>query len=444
MKNRWLSLLLLFAFVVAACRPVTELPTVVPTSPTNASIPPSPTTEPTAIPSRPMGLPEHIDFPVWMKDRQTTVLFVPTGVHGERIQNLGFVAAGSWERFDLPVEDVGGYFWLPDGSGFGLLGLKNEALAIIDIASGNVSFHPAPGRIFSNSWELAAFGDYSDPARFILAEPGRISADGKFVVTEYFLSENGKTAISNNDTGEVFYLPPTNDIYRDEFEGSWSPVAPRFAVVSMKNCEDTAFPECGEYTLQVYDAPAAKLVGAYKNIANFSWSPNGLQILHTQEPNFWGEGPGINPPCIFDLTNGGVECFDEIRFRHPISTMTYAYAWSPDMRQIGYAYDSVIDNGSSFVGGFCLITIATHIIDCPVETFAAPDYQSEPIYVAHFFRWSPDGKFVVFQLKARLYGSDDGGGPPLLAILDIAAGKYIIIGEHIGDWQEVGLWRPLP
>jgi hypothetical protein len=413
--------------------------------------PPTYAPPPTQTPLPRLGLPEQIEFPAWMKDKEKTILFFPKGKYMGPFENLAFIAAGTWEQFNLPkVVALDGYFWLPDGSGFGLLPRDRTTITVFDVESGTASIYPAPQKMFAfreGDWEdgpaeLVGFGDPSDPAHFVLADKGRISPGGKYVMLDYYVTDSELTTIVNLETGNEVQLPPYEDKYH-QFEGAWSPVAPRLAVTYMKNCQPWEPIECEDYHLRVFDAETGNLVDSYKNIHNFTWSPDGSQIVHTQDPNVNGTGLLPNPPCIFNTLDGSTNCFNEVRLLHPSGSETIHYAWSPDMKKISYVYYEPSDdpeNPLHRVGGFCLITIESRHIDCPVKEFQDVLYEA-PMEIAHEYKWSPGGRYVSLFLEARVYGGDVGM-TPRLAILDVFSGEYQILGDKLGWYYDLGLWRP--
>lgn len=441
--------------LVISSTPTRAIPTLLnslsPTVTATITLSPTPVHQ-TDLPTQTNVLLAHLEFPEWIKTRETNILLTPMGTFNNGFDHLSFIAAGTWDQFDLPPLEISGFFWLPDGTGFGLLSKDVKSLTIVNIDSGDVATYPAPQKIYidGNEWadtpvELVGFGDYAHPSDFILAQQGRISSDGKYFLSAYYYTDNHLTSIINTETGDKVDLPPSNDITLD-FEGAWSPVSPLVAITYLKNCEETIrSPQCEEYKLQVYDASSGKLVSSYDNIANFSWSPDGMQILHTRYPNLWDSDGGTalrNPPCIFNIISGKTTCFDEVLPHHSAYTTIMKYAWSPDMKKISYVYSEPIDSIFPFAGGFCLITIETGKIDCPVTVFEGiKDSAVSPI--AHEYRWSPDGNFVVFYLEARAYGGDDGT-TPRLAMLDISTNTQKIIGDKVGFYRNLGLWRPLP
>ncbi|MBN2502702.1 MAG: hypothetical protein JXB38_18125 [Anaerolineales bacterium] len=389
---------------------------------------------------------DKLDLPDWMADAKTNILFVPIGNYDDGFKHLALIDPVSGERYELNVQDIGAYFWLEDGTGFGLLSQDGRAMAIVDLGTGAVYHYPAPEKIFyyevrDRSYygpkRMVAFGDPSNPSDFVLADPGRVSFDGQYIylVAEGKYSLDDTTTIINVKTGEEFQLTEFDDDKYDAYH-IWSPVMPYLAFAEGDGLIETNFVDhYAHYTLQIYDAGTGVLVGAYEDMSYVVWSRDGAKLLHTQKP-FRFDQPNV--PCIFDLLTGETTCFNEVHVHHPSGASTLNYAWSPDMQQISYAYSTVVDISGHHEGGFCLIAIATREIECPIDPF---DYYYSSGDLAHNYAWSPDGRYVAMHLEPRGFGGDDGS-TPRLAVLDLTTNEHEILGQYLGG--TAGIWRPMP
>ncbi|MCH7662465.1 MAG: hypothetical protein IH859_01175 [Chloroflexi bacterium] len=97
-----------------------------------ASNTPQPTHTPTATPL------SHIDVPGWLSDPDVNVLMIITELEKGQF-HLTFYNAATGEKF-LPIFNVdpGVYFWMPNGSAFGILTRDGKYIYLVDSESGEI------------------------------------------------------------------------------------------------------------------------------------------------------------------------------------------------------------------------------------------------------------------------------------------------------------------
>ncbi len=349
------------------------------------------------------------------------------------------------ERYDFPQLEISAFFWTPNGANIGFLSQDGEQIAMIELRTGQVHRHLTRGNVLTFldikdspvPAPLVATTDDPASSEFFLVEEWRISNYGRYLFQNHWSSIEPATVIVDILSGETFEISDPLD-GKDDFDRSWSPAGALLAISEGEGVHDTQLnPDYDVYRLKIYDVAAQTLVASYKNIANYSWSPDGSSILHTLDP-FHFVKP--NPPCIFDLLSGATLCFPEVSNRHGADAYTRFYSWTPDGLQIAYAFEVPADNVAGHTGGFCLLTIATRQIDCPVTQFDQDGIFEEPLFVVHGFAFSPDGRFAALDVDPSTYYSYDHF--PYLAILNLGTGEYTVVGELIGWYLSTGLWKP--
>ncbi|MBK7450832.1 MAG: hypothetical protein IPJ47_16015 [Anaerolineales bacterium] len=117
----WISIFF-FILLAIGCSSQTEPSTSLPVT---ATIEKTEIPKPTSTPTTSLSpTPEQItiEFPEWVNNPETQILLVPIGTRESGYENMALFNAESGERFDIPfTKEVGDYFWMPDGSGFGFL-----------------------------------------------------------------------------------------------------------------------------------------------------------------------------------------------------------------------------------------------------------------------------------------------------------------------------------
>ncbi|KXK12940.1 MAG: hypothetical protein UZ14_CFX002001986 [Chloroflexi bacterium OLB14] len=442
------SISFLFILIISCQSQATYTPTPITLTNTPESTS-TPTQLPTLIPTATQIT--SIEFPDWVKNPETQILLVPVIEFEDNqfhYKGMYLFNAETSERFEVPfTEEVGDYFWMPDGSAFGFLlakkkqvflySIKDEIITLIKVSDESLRFY-----------ERNDSGDFSSPIQvsssnikspnFLFLNIWRyLSVDRKYFV---YQEEYDGTYISIYDISksDTIKLSDPNDDYFN-FSYSWSPTQPLLAAIEVDEEQQGmfgSFQTLPIFRLQVYDAQSQKVVASYKNVTFPNWSPDGTKFLFQEwkgsEGFYWYGGA---PPCIFDTLSGKTNCFNELIINDKIN-ITSAY-WSPDQSMISFVYMNYASDANPETGTFCTIQLATQNISCLLSKL---DIENQNVIE---YLWSPNSKFISFFYDTS-HPISDYRDHPKLGIANIETGKYFYISLPSSDPNFLGLWRPSP
>jgi len=451
----------IFFFLISAigCSTQTETPTSLPITETvEFTETPSPTSTPTTSPS-PTPEQVSIEFPEWVKNPETQILLVPVGMRENGYENMALFNAETGEKFDVPVtEEVGDYFWMPDGLSFGYFPVGNNELSIFSIRDETITtfilskealrFHL---RSYSSSPPepiQVTTSDITSQNFLLVPSWQRMSPDRNYFVfqEEY---DNTYTSIFDVLKNKLVVISNPEDEYYD-LRSEFSPNS-NFIAISEADQEPgnyTSFETMPTIILRIYDLQSQVLVASYKNVTFPIWSPDGTKFLYqewqTLENNWiWY---GESPPCIFDTIAETTKCYQIVKDYHStlnsIQTTFYSPQWSPNQEVISYVYTNVEDIPYMSYGGLCFITLETSNIRCILENLGKGDQSELDEKKVVSYSWSPDGNFISFEYDTSGPYSDDPNRP-MLGIANIKTGEYFSLGINI-NMHQLGVWRPFP
>lgn len=448
--KRFISLFIIL-FLLIACQSQVDVTETIPANTSMPEINSTSTSQPTLVPQATATQTLSVDFPDWVKNPDTQILLVPV-IEFENNQfhykGMYLFNAETGERFKVPfTEELGDYFWMPDGSAFGFLpvkkkqaflySIKEESISIIKVSDENLRFYKRyDSKTSSNPIQLSS-SNITDPNFLFLDIWSYLSPDRKYFVyqEEY---DGTYTSIYDISKREVINLSDPNDNYFD-INYSWSPTQPLLAVVEVDEEQRgmfNSFQTLPIFRLRIYDAQSQKVVASYKNVTFPKWSPDGTKFLFQEwkgsESFYWYGG---SPPCIFDTLSGKTNCFNELIINEKIN-ITSAY-WSPDQSMISFVYLNYAHDANPETGTFCTIQLSTKNTTCILQEL---NIQEENVIE---YLWSPDSNFISF-FYDNSYPISDYRSYPKLGIANIETGKYFYTSLPSLDKDYLGLWRPLP
>jgi hypothetical protein len=407
--------------------------------------------EPTIVPTPRLN---HLDIPKWASDPNVDVLLLPIG---ESLQfgNFALINSVSGEIYELPDLKHGGYFWMSDGKHFGVLSQSKNEITLIDIVTGDVSYHTPSERAVQfvnvdneSTYSYKAIGNsVEDPKFMLIYSWWIISSDSHYIILEDPYDER-YTRVLNLQTNETITVTDKDDNIFD-LGTAWSPTGAYLGIVH-SDAEPGlgfSFEKEPNFRLKVYDIELGNTISVYENIPSVDWSPDGTKLLY--QPWKWLPSDGLsnlrNPPCVFDTITGITKCYNETVIRHT-TTATYLLelgpmGWSPDGKIIGYIYFRAENKSQEPYyeeqGGMCLITIDDNSVKCMLEKFEGDDQRMKP----SDFWWSPNGNYLAVTINDTSPYSDDVSGSKF-GILDINNGRYFIIEKQDPSRFESCSWRP--
>jgi hypothetical protein len=386
-----------------------------------------------------------MNLPAWVTNPKTQVLLVPTGSFRDGYKNLVLVNAMTTERFDIPFfpESID-FFWMPNGSQFGILSRLEDQVTLVSIQDGNITHTTVPQSatrfVVAQSFRgppypiQASSSDLEDPKFLFLPSWMKLSpARNYFLYQEDY--DSMYTSIFEISTGQTVIITDPNDEYFD-LSSEWSPDS-RYLAVAQADEEPGMlyqFENPPLFRLRVYDIASRQMVASYRNVTFPNWSPDGLKFLFQEWQDWFGE----SSPCIFDTISGTTKCYYDAVIQHKktdtFHTTFSSVQWSPDQTMIGYIYFSFDQETNDEYGGFCTITLASGDSRCMLEKF---EMEEQTIID---YSWSPDSSFISFEYDTTSPYSDDHSQPQL-GIANVKTGEYFTIGDHVNRFQ-LGLWRP--
>jgi hypothetical protein len=412
---------------------------------TQTKIQPTRTPDPTKTPIPTRTPIANIEFPKWVSDANLEILLLVRGT-GLSYKNLALANPSSGEIFNLPSLNSGGYFWTPDGKNIGLISRNKEEIILVNLATGDVSYHSVNKqatrfiRVPTHLDDTPSPFKPSDPSindpEFMLffSWDNSVSADGHYLTYQEQWDERFTSVLDLRTKENITVTDRDDGIF--DISYAWSPTGPYLGIVQNDEAPGMwfSFEREPNFILKIYDIEKGVVIGSYANIPNVIWSPDGTKFLY--QP--WDTHPTA-PPCIFDIISGATKCYNGEVVRHTSATtieLTFgSLQWSPDGEMISYIYTVVENNPYDEYGGVCLITVSDSSVRCMLEELPI-NYQK-----AISYQWSPNSDFLVFRIDESCYYCDYATDPQI-GILDISTGEYFIIGDHIDYRDVLGLWRP--
>lgn len=382
----------------------TPRPTIKPTSPL-LSAEPSSTVDPATY-----------NFPQWLIDRSNSVFMTITDVSGNTSQ-LSFFNAATGERYDLQIENSGGYFWVNGGRSVGLLSHDGISLRLINLdansrysdtvvfdgatrfLSFDITYGPPKPLILSRK-----FGAYTDS--FILFYwywDQNLAYDGQYIAYEstHALAGLGPLTVENLQTEEIFQIKKSDNRV-NILDYMWSPTNDYLAVLQTEE-EPQQF-QVGQY-LEIYEASTGKMISSFggTELRNIQWSPDGLQVLYLEGAL----------PCIRQLNSDVPNCFLQIEHQGLIR-------WTPDGQSISY----IDGSGDRMSGGLCVFNLKTQQSNCLTEDI--PELAGQTIVS---YKTSPDGNYFAAQYDESCPACDYRVHPSTI-VMAADGGYYFLLGEE--------------
>jgi hypothetical protein len=400
--------------------------------------------EPTTIPENPSGI---IQLPEWLKSPGESEIFIANGCPDKENCQLILVNPANQARYNLPVNDIAVYFWLPGGKGIGLITNQHQFMNIT-LATGEMTGTSLPAqslRFFPDALPgeylrpAYAFGDFNSSEWFVVSNIKEFSYDRQYRLMKDFSNEENSLSMEYLDSGEVIRVTQESDgIYDVEY--AWSPVSNELAVIQSSA---PAFPSVGgqvvygDTHLILYDADQKRITKDFEgDFAYINWSPNGRYILY-QTP--LADGLGYNPAaCILDVQIDKRTCFDTIA-NQTIDAYNTDYEWLPDNRGLVYLKQA----NSGEYNHFCIYKFQEDRVDCPTRRVS--QISNRKIFQ---YSLSPDGRFIFLTIDEP-YTSLDDPEMPISAWMQTDGKMYSELWGKI-DIQTLGwnptvvgvLWRP--
>ena len=461
--RKLITTLFVVAVFVSACDSQSEHIPAIPSSTSKPSIVATSTqtlVQPTwTLKAAPTTMPtpklDRIAIPKWVSDPDADVLLLPMGDHLQ-YNNFALVNSSSGEVYNLPEFNHGDYFWMSDGKHFGILSENESEILLVDIASGEITYHhPSEKAVqFVNvdtesTYAYKSIGKKVEDPEFVLVHSWwDISPDNHYFILEDPYDER-YTRVLDLQTNETITVTDKDDMVFD-LSRAWSPSEPYLGIVHSDEEPGMgfSFEKDPNFRLKIYDIEHGNVIGSYKNIPAVNWSPDGTKFLY--QP--WEESPHDhdflhhgNPPCTFDTLTGITKCYNEAVVRHTTNTtyeLTFSsMQWSPDGKMIGYIYFRIehtpYEPYYEERGGICLITIEDNSIKCMLEEFEKQKQYLKPIA----YWWSPSSEYVAFCVDESCPYCDFSNDPKI-GILNINTGKSFIVGENVESRYRFGAWRP--
>ncbi len=404
------------------------------------------TPRPTHLPT-----PSAYTLPSWLADPAVPVVAAVMGIFPPAFP-LAFINLSTGERFDMPVADIFGYFWTPDGRTFGLLALDKQTVYLIDLASGSVTYHSLDDRAlrflpdmgyFSVPFPLVASTSspedpsfvllHRQPSHYMLYSSIVLSADRAYVAWEDL--NRGYIQTEELATGRVITVTdPVDDVFDHKF--FWSPTDYRLAV--LQGISETVPFLFNADRITIYDAATGETLTTYSGaFERLEWAPDGNRLLYRDRAGDYLR----EVPCVLDLATGERNCLSTMAATYPEgSAYATLYGWAPDGRSITYIH---CDNGLPQQGGFCFFDLQTGSSFCPTQ--GLPEMQGRAV---RGYDISPDGQYVAL-LTDTMCPSDDTGPSGALVVKQDGSWYYSLwqpdpMGETTVDPPFQFLWRPGP
>jgi len=428
-------------------------------SPTNTDIEitptqtrtPHPTNAPTraSTPTATENLWTSIALPDWVDDRNTPVLLGVYGTYPDFYDApsnpMALWNGQTGEHFDINVPDGIGYYWLPDGSAFGLLSKDLTMAWEVNLASGLVTTFDVPAssvEFVPTSYDgLIPLKALSIPGQTGYSyRPGwdSVSPDGRFVVES---KDDHDILVYDLYLGKTFNLAASNNQLFN-IMASWSPVEPYLAVlrsdVEVGPYYSTEGP--ANWSIAIYNVLNRQLLAIYDDMFWVNWSPDGTKFLYQRpSPLVWAR-----TICVFDRLTGVSKCFEGPKIKHKANTsdeITFSsLRWLPDSRSFSYLYYTSDRSNQNVKAGICFLTIEDGSERCILEQIDQyGGVIGEGPFTVRYYWPSPDWKVLLFEIDTACDLCDFYENPRL-GFVDMQTGQSIMLDAYMEIYQT--LWGP--
>lgn len=394
-----------------------------------------PTTKSTATSA---DIPNKYEFPNWLSDPEATVALMTSDITKD-IYKLSFLNLGTRDSFDISISaDLArGYFWMPDGTKFGLLSANTQTVFLVDLKSGNVEqslLTESAVRFLKDERKqsvepLIVYGTFPSNFSFLPTYHPQYSANLRYVAKlDFQNNEKPIVFIEDLETGKITQIsePPLKELYTYQY--LWSPVASLLAILRV---HDGMMIPSGD-KIEIYKPNGEKVASFEGSFISPRWSPDGSKMLYRETSSI--------SPCIWDINLGTKKCLREIERNHSNANSIGLLDWSKDENQIYYLYYG--DNES----GLCIYNLINGNDFCPTDGLSELEKSNVERY-----KISPDNKFFVFHFGDSCAGCDFWGNPTVGIISRDGANFYTIGTEYLVSTPytfsyPMGtlLWRPKP
>ncbi len=345
-----------------------------------------------------------------------------------------FFNAPTGDRFDLPVQDVVGYFWTPRGDQFGYLSSSDlTSLFLVDTATGDV-FQYA---LREESLRYAVFALRPTPLLVFGTTPSKED----FLVIDYalrpFFTEDGRYRVvrdpaqAHTQIEEVIshtMIPvtdPDDNLVDTEF--AWSPDGSRLVIVQNTTLTGRGRDVC-DCTLLIFDLATQTAAQTLKgNFTELKWSPDSARLLFIQPVPEDGFAGAL---CILTVDTGATRCLTDGRANQGGQDIGFA-EWLPDGRRVSYLFWT--DDPVAQAGGLCVMEIETGEMQCPTTNHVAPGGAAW----IRAYRLSPDSSYLYVSYGCPTCDYDTISTTDALVSLD--ASGYLAFE---GAGAAYALWRP--
>ncbi len=430
--------------IAAACTGATDT--------TQTSPSPTRTTIPTPVPSTPT--PADLNLPAWVADPEADVLL--TLVDGAKPDSyeLSLFNAETMEAFPLPYENIGGYFWTPDGLGIGLMEIEGD-LILIDAVSGDVqriALKPSQTRFVEIHARPKPFlvtgNDASSSLFLVLSQYAKISPNGNYILC---LEEcpDDQMSVYEVSTGRSRVISSTADDLVD-LGVLWMPSESG----SQLSFQQASVSENGERqgAITIYDVSTGAQGTQYRDLPfRFpgQWNADGLRYLYqkpseTQSEVYFETG---ELPCIANVQELREDCLEyliDLHERADSWTPFFAhFDWTANYSRVAYIYYlQSQDYSDPNHGGICFSDPNAQTTRCILEDLA-PLKPAQPIFPFNYLL-SPSEEHLVFMTTNVGPGTDNLAGVAI-GFANVESGDYgyTDIAEPFDSNLTLGLWRPL-
>jgi len=441
-----LLLLILFFPLLTNCLPsvistttphaeITQITNESPITPAPMEINEADAPESTLVPENGSGI---IQLPEWLRSPGGSEIFIANGCPSKENCQLIFVNPDKQASYNLLVNDIAVYFWLPEGKGIGLI-THHQQFINIDLATGEMtsttlsaqSLRFFPDALPSEYPRPAyAFGDVNSSEWFVVANPKDFSSDHRHRILQDFSKEEFPLSVEYLDSGDAIKVTQENDGIFD-VEYAWSPDSSKLAILQSAVPAMPALPGQVLYDdtrIILFDANQKRITKNFEgDFAYINWSPDGRYILY-QTP--LADGQGNSPEaCVLDVQIDRRRCFGTIA-NQTIDAYNNDYEWLPDSSGLVYLKQA----NSEEYNHFCIYKFQEDRVNCPSQDIS--QINNRKIFQ---YSLSPDGRFV-FLTSDTAYSSFDAPDRPISAWMQADGQVYSELwGED--DFQTFG-WNP--
>ncbi len=312
----------------------------------------------------PIPIPSHVELPEWIKDPAFHDVLLTVFPIKEWEYRLSLLNITTLERFDFPMEEPLGFFWI-DYFHIGYITKNDHRLLIVDLTNGNIdqkplyenalqylTFHGSENRIDPLGMELVG-SPLADPDYLLfLNNDGNLSPHKRYYYIRdennfglpyaYVDLEDGKRTEISLQWGDD--KPHSQNV----LDIAWSPTEEKIVAMILGKLPDNSNGNYNGDTLAIVDINNGHVLHSYlqRDIASVHWSPDGKKLLLEAGYDYRGELRSIlNPPAYIIDVNGektvSLEKINNMFITHAhMEESLGLFQWSTNGKQILFAYDS--------------------------------------------------------------------------------------------------------